>query len=161
MAVKISLQDLVDEMQMQSDGCQIFLNKHTGKFILITDDDLWAAERGEDEEIPDWQVDTIAELKRMQTTEDYLKIPDQFEIHEYKIMERFCLSVPDEDISNELLDKIRGRGAFRNFKDAVYDFGIEKDWFKYRDKAYREIAVDWLEFNELAYIDDMNDAPGK
>ena len=119
------------------------------------------AERGEDEEIPDWQVDTIEELKRMQTTDDYLKIPDQFEIHEYKIMERFCLSVPDEDISNELLDKIRGRGAFRNFKDAVYDFGIEKDWFKYRDKAYREIAVDWLEFNELAYIDDMNDAPGK
>jgi hypothetical protein len=34
-------------------------------------------------------------------------------------MERFCLSVDDEDIRDDLCNAIRGRGAFRYFKLTV------------------------------------------
>ncbi len=71
-------------------------------------------------------------------------------------MERFCLSFPDGKVSDVLLGKIRGSGAFRRFKDAIYQYGIENDWFKYRDEEYKEIAMAWLESNGLAYSDDMN-----
>lgn len=73
-----------------------------------------------------------------------------------EIMERFSLSFPNAKISNVLLDKIRGSGAFHRFKDTIYRYGIEKDWFKYRDEAYKEIAISWLESHGFAYVDDMN-----
>ena len=88
--------------------------------------------------------------------DDYLKLPSKFDIHEYEIMERFCLSMPNEKISNILLSKIRGSGAFRRFRDTIYQYGIEEDWFKYRDEAYKEIAISWLESHGFDYIDDMN-----
>jgi hypothetical protein len=71
-------------------------------------------------------------------------------------MESFCLSIPDEKLSELLLNQIRGSGAFRRFKDTIYRYGIEKDWFRFRADAYKEIAIDWLENNDLAYTDDMN-----
>jgi hypothetical protein len=55
-----------------------------------------------------------------------------------------------------LLDKIRGSGAFRRFKDTVYRYGIEKDWFRFKDEAYKEIAVSWLTSYGFDYADDMN-----
>ena len=87
---------------------------------------------------------------------DYLKLPSKFDIDEYEIMERFCLSIPNEKTSDVFLDMIRGSGAFRRFKDLIYRYGIEKDWFKFRDQAYKEIAISWLESNGFAYTDDMN-----
>ena len=87
---------------------------------------------------------------------DYLKLPSKFDIDEYEIMERFGLSFPDAKVSEVLLGKIRGAGAFHRFKETIYQFRIENDWFKYRDEAYKEIAIAWLESNGIAYSDDMN-----
>jgi len=71
-------------------------------------------------------------------------------------MERFCLLYPDGKISEILLQMIKGSGAFRRFKDAIYQHGIEDDWFKYLDEAYKEIAIAWLESHDLSFVDDMN-----
>ena len=64
-------------------------------------------------------------------------------------MERFCLSREDDD----LCDAIRGRGAFRRFKDRVQAYGIAEDWYRYRDAALREIAVAWCEAHGLQYTE--------
>ena len=69
-------------------------------------------------------------------------------------MERFCYSVEDEELSNELLDQIRGSGAFRRFKDAIYRHGITDDWYRFRQAALEEIAVKWLEANNIPYTRD-------
>jgi hypothetical protein len=54
-------------------------------------------------------------------------------------------------ISTELLGKIHGSGDFRRFKDTIYRRGIEDQWFPFRQKAFEEIAIDWLEENGIAY----------
>jgi len=51
---------------------------------------------------------------------------------------------------------IRGSGAFRRFKDLIYRYNIEEDWFKFKDEAYKEIAISWLESNGFGFTDDMN-----
>jgi len=86
-------------------------------------------------------------------TEHYLPLPDRFEINEYHIMERFCLSVDDADIREDLCDAIRGRGAFRRFKDRVQVYGMAEDWYRYRDAALREIARAWCEAHGIASTD--------
>ena len=170
MTVTVSLRDLVDELQMLPNESTAYLNKVTGKIIALTDDIVAMAEidnQIEEEledvtgdvvnEAPDLEAAYYQEVKRVLAFDpDYLKLPSRFEIHEYEIMERFCLSIPDGEVSDVLLGKIRGSGAFRRFKEAIYQYEIENDWFQYRDEAYKEIAIAWLESKDIAYVDDMN-----
>jgi len=170
MTVAVSLRDLVDELQMLPNEGTAYLNKVTGKIISVTDDDVAMVEmdsefeqemeEGNDEiggEVSDLETEYYQEVKRVLASDpDYLKLPSRFDIYEYEIMERFCLSVPDGKVSDVLLGKIRGSGAFRRFKDTIYHYGIENEWFKYRDEAYKEIGIAWLESNGIAYSDDMN-----
>ena len=66
-------------------------------------------------------------------------------------MEQFCSSVEDTDIRDELCDAIRGRGAFRRFKDSIQVYGMAEDWYRYRDAALREIAIGWCEEHGIRY----------
>jgi hypothetical protein len=68
-------------------------------------------------------------------------------------MERFCLSVDDENMRDDLCDAIRGRGAFRHFKDRIQAYGIAEEWYRYRDEALREIAVAWCEAHGIPYTE--------
>jgi hypothetical protein len=59
--------------------------------------------------------------------------------------------VADDDQRDELLDAIRGRGAFRRFKDAIHRFGIADEWYRFREEAFEEIAADFLEVNGIKF----------
>jgi len=69
-------------------------------------------------------------------------------------MEDSCFSVADDKIKGGLLDRIRGNGAFRRFKDAIQMNGIEEDWYSFRQEALEKIAIDLLEENEISYTKD-------
>lgn len=170
MTVAVSLRDLVDELQMLPNEGTAYLNQVTGRIITITDEDVAMVEmdREFEEDLEDLNDEIGGESLDLETQyfqevkqilagdADYLKLPSRYDIHEYEIMERFCLSIPNGKVSDVLLRKIRGSGAFRRFKDTIYQYGIEDDWFKYRDEAYKEIAMAWLENKGIAYADDMN-----
>ncbi|MBF0511824.1 MAG: hypothetical protein HQL13_05800, partial [Candidatus Omnitrophica bacterium] len=48
---------------------------------------------------------------------------------------------------------IKGRGAFRGFKEKIHEYGIEQDWYQYRDKAYTAFAKQWCEDNDLKFVE--------
>ena len=151
----IRLKDFVEEMEVVGDEIKVFLNIRTGEFVTLSTEELGAAEDGEDlENFPEWQREVIQQADEVLFSGDYLELPTKFEIHEYKIMENFCYTVEDEALSRRLLNGIRGRGAFRYFKDIIYEFGIEKEWFEFRELAFKKIAIDWLESNKIAYTDE-------
>ena len=135
---RIKLSDIVEGMDFQSDERFSFLNLTTGEVVSVTTEELQAAEEDEPlDDFPDWQHDALRIAKDIVETDHYLPLPDRFEMHEYQIMERFCLSVDDEDMRDDLCDAIRGRGAFRRFKDRVQAYGIAEAWYRYRDAALR------------------------
>ena len=153
-ALQVKLSDLIGGMDFQSDEQSSFLNLTTGEVVAITDEELRAAENDEPlEDFPDWQHDAIRIARDIVETDHYLQLPDRSEIHEYNIMERFCLSVDDEDMRNDLCDAIRGRGAFRRFKDRMQLYGMAEEWYHYRDAALREIAVAWCEEHGVPYTE--------
>ncbi len=107
------------------------------------------------EEIPEWQrEDVITAREIYKGSPDYIPLPDKYFIHDYEIMERFSLSLTDEKLRNKMCFSLRGSGAFRRFKDNIYRFGIEKDWFAYQDEVYREIAVQWCKDNNILFEDE-------
>ncbi len=152
MTIVVLLRDVVNEMESLSNEIHAYLNKETGELVSIMDVEISAIEDGDDMgEDADWQQEAIAKAKQVLDNPDYLPLPSKFEIHEYAIMERFCYSVDDPRLSDELSDQIRGSGAFRRFKTAINRHGIEDDWYRFRDEALQEIAIEWLESHGVAY----------
>jgi hypothetical protein len=151
-SIVVSLQDMVDAMDMQSDELHAYLNKVTGELITVTTEALSAVEEGEDwDEEPQWQQDILEDARQVFASDDYLPLPSQFEIHEYNIMEDFCESLEKPRLRDEMISRIRGSGAFRRFKEGIHYHGIQEDWYRFRQQALEEIAIGWLEDNDIAY----------
>jgi hypothetical protein len=153
-ALRVKLSDIVEGLEFQSDERSSFLNLTTGEVVSITDEELRAAEADTPlEAFPTWQHDAIRLARDVVETDHYLPLPTKFDIHAYSIMERFCLSVNDDDLRDDLCGAIRGRGAFRRFKDRVQAYGITEEWYRYRDAALREIAITWCEEHGILYTE--------
>jgi hypothetical protein len=153
-ALRVKLSDIVEGLEWQSEESFSYLHTATGEVVSVTTEELRAAEEDEPlDDFPAWQHDAIRIAKDIVETDHYLQLPDRFEMHEYSIMERFCLSVDDEDMRADLCGAIRGRGAFRRFKDRMQLYGMAEEWYQYRDAALREIAVTWCEEHGIPYCE--------
>ena len=154
MQVPVKLSAIVEAMEFQTDESSAYLNRRTGAIVVISDEEFRAVEEGRSlEEYPKWQHENI-ELAR-EILEDaegvYVQLPTRFEIHEWRMMDRFARWVEDERIGEKLSYAIRGRGAFRRFKEAIHRLGVAKEWYEYRERALREIAADWCEANGIPF----------
>jgi uncharacterized protein UPF0158 len=155
----VSLQAVIDEMDVIDDSHTVFLNKKTGELITLVDDEIYELhdEQGHDD-VPPWQKELIEKKREVLDSEDYLELPSKFEIHEWAIMERFCFSLDDPELRNDFLSRIHGSGAFRLFKDAVHQRGIAEKWYQFREKAFEKIAIGWLDANQIAYSRDTKES---
>ncbi len=152
MAVSVSLHDVVTEMEVFSDEHTAYINRRTGELITVTREELALAEDPEAAaEAPQWQQDLLPKVREVIESEEFLPLPSKFEIHEWAIMERFARSVSDSTASDELLDALHGRGAFRRFKDALQRLGLTEEWYRYREAALEKIAAEFLEANGIGY----------
>jgi hypothetical protein len=150
--VIVSIKDVVDEMDVPSDEHSAFLNRHTGELVTLSREEISAAEEDDDiDDYPEWQQEMIVKAREVISSDDYLPLPNKFDIHEYNIMEEFCCSIVDDEIREGLLGKIRGQGAFRRFKDTIHMNGMEEEWYLFRQKELEQIAIDWLEANQIPY----------
>jgi hypothetical protein len=113
------------------------------------DEDLRYAEEGK--EISIYSGNTLDKERDILENKDWIKLPSQFDVHEWQIMKRFCYTIKDETLREELLNAIHGRGAFRMFKNVIYRHRIEEDWFTFKNEAFKEIAIQWCEENEIEY----------
>lgn len=154
MAVTVKLSDIIEGMEMQTDEMRSFLNKENGTVYSITYEELRAAEDEEPlEKFPQWQRESIELAVEILETDNYIALPSKFDIHEYNIMEEFCLSLEDEELSDLLYNSIKGSGAFRRFKDNIHRHGIAEEWYKFREEAFKKIAIEWCADNDIRYTD--------
>ena len=153
----VSLKSVVNEMDVISDDVTAYINKKTGELCAISEEEANIIEAGneDDEFIPEWQKEVLPKVREVLESDDFVALPDQFEIHEYSIMERYCLSLSDEGLQDELLRAIRGSGAFHRFKDAIHRKEIQDDWYRFRDESIKDIAIDFLESEGIAFVDDV------
>ena len=153
MAATVRLSAIEDALEMQTGESRSFLNLDTGGVETVSLDLLSAAEDGEDEEpnLPESQDEEWELVKTIVASDRFRRLPTQFDIHEWEIMERFSYSVGSERVRVELLDAIHGCGAFRTFKNAIRRNRIEQDWFSFRADALKEIAKEWCEEHAIVW----------
>lgn len=161
MRLPVKLNDVVEALDNAAEEHTYYLDKRTGEIALITNEEMEAAE--EDElisEYPDWQREAILKAREILTSENFVALPDQFDIHEYKIMEDFCLIFEDRRVGDDLRRLIKGSGAFRRFKNAIYSMGADKAWYQFRRAEIEKIAIQWLEAQQIPFTreDSIDDA---
>jgi hypothetical protein len=152
---QVKLQSIIEELELQFEESRTFLNMETGEIIPVTSEDLRAAEEEEPfDHLPDWeQENRMIAIDVVENFENYLELPTKYDVNEYEIMENFCLTVSDQDKRDALLRAIKGKGAFRRFKDKIIDFDIEEQWYSFRDERFKEIAIEWCQGNNVNYIE--------
>src|SRR5690242_18959296 len=103
-------------------------------------------ERGKKDELrseyPEWQREVILKAREIQRTEHYIELPNNFEIDSYEVMERFCGQYPYRYISARLSDAIKGKGAFRRFKDMISRLGIQAESHRFERQTYEYLPVE-------------------
>ncbi|HDL18173.1 MAG TPA: hypothetical protein ENH29_03880 [Bacteroidetes bacterium] len=148
MSEPVLLDEIIEGMEAQSDFCKSFLNKVTGEVVSITDEEFGYAETSEDlDSLPDWQQEMVETAREILETDHYIQLPDQFDIDEYEMMERFCLSLTDRKLRETMYRSIKERGAFKRFKNNIQRFDIADDWYDFRDNIMKVIAREWCEEN--------------
>ena len=77
----------------------------------------------------------------------------------YQDMADFAGGVDDEDAARRLARAIRGKGAFRRFKDELYEEypDLVPEWHAFRDLRATRRAVEWLVDQGLVSVGDAND----
>lgn len=83
----------------------------------------------------------------------YFRLPEQYDIRDNRIVEAFIDDLPEGEARDHLNNAFCGRGAFRRFRDGLCRYGLEQDWYDFRDEAYKQIARDWCEENGIRYTE--------
>ena len=174
--LKIDLSDLELAFENSSLEMNCYLDLESGEVFVITDEvrreyeKFCATLREGWEEAPeaftvaleqynthDWIKD---ELRRIDQVEAgfgsrYIAIPRIESGDAYRDMEDFITTIGEERLQDRLWDAIRGRGAFRRFKDVLGYYPHERErWFKFKDERLRERMVEWLEGKEIQLIEE-------
>lgn len=145
----VKLSDILDAIEFSSNGPS-FINLKTGEVCSFSEEAMEYAEN-DDNDYPEWQNEEVQKAKQyLENTDDYLDLPSQEDIEEYRIMEDFAYSLEDEKISQQLLINLKGSGAFRRFKDNVKLIGIDQEWYQFRDERYQQFAFEWCEAHDVS-----------
>ncbi len=137
--MKVRLSDIIDALMSTNQDSVFFFDKKTDKVEWVSDMAMTASEQQEIYDLLD--------------AHGFYRLPTQFEIRDYDIMEEFADTLSGEKQAR-LYDALRGRGAFRHFKDTVIRMEIAQKWYDYHDKAYKQKAVEWCEENDIDYAMD-------
>ncbi len=137
---------------------QAISTKKTGEIVMVAEEHFSAAENEKDiSHYSDWEQEAIqVAIDVLESEKDYISLPSQFDIHEYQIMEEFCLSLEDENLRDKMYRSIKGSGAFRRFKDNIFEYDIEQNWFQYRREVFKRMAIDWCKENNIPYTETAN-----
>ncbi|MCD7904002.1 MAG: UPF0158 family protein [Clostridiales bacterium] len=138
--MKIKLQQVIDAIEEADDNWTGFYDSQTGETVWLGDSDF--------------DDDNEETEKLIETSENHFyRFPTKFDIHEYSIMEDFADTFHMAAIRNELMNAIRGKGAFRRFKNTIYYYGIEQQWYDYQAQAYKQIAIRWCTDEGFEYTE--------
>ena len=157
---KVSFSDLEDAFLDCSDSHHYWLDKRTGEVLFVDEEIARSLERGEDlSNAPKWQREFIEQARRVlrafgelpgEESDDefelgrYVEIPKHESRDAYEDMADFAGTVTNPHLRDLLDVALRGKGAFRRFKDVLLGYPVERQrWFEFEGRRERERIGEW------------------
>lgn len=160
----VNLSELIDALELESvehvtrvdlqNGCVVSVE--CAVLTAVEEDDQKALDR-----LRDWRREEVEIARAMadDSGERFVAAPRKYDFHEYRQMERFIGSLQESAAAEQLWQAIKGKGAFRYFRDTVGRLGLLKEWYQYRDQAVKEFVKDWAEAHKVPVVDDTRQKP--
>jgi hypothetical protein len=167
--VRVDLTELTEAFDEASWEVSTFLDLDTGEVIRITSEvrqELEAiyaevAEEPADEESdraafatalkrrdpPGWMHELLVEADAVESGlgTRFLRVPGADSREGYEDMQAFIETVSSPWLQERLWTAIRGRGAFRRFKDVLAGAPAERErWFAFKGDRLRQRVLAWL-----------------
>jgi uncharacterized protein UPF0158 len=162
LARPVSLKELVQELYTTHGGAAVYYDRFQGDFQIMTEDMEMLQDLSDEElaALPEHERADAEFVQNADEDERYVILPDQWEINQVRLLDRFAASIEDEALRRTFKDAVRGRGAFRRFRQLVQKHRLEDAWNRFETEGYAEIARDWLKEHDLPWRDDL-DEPGE
>jgi Uncharacterised protein family (UPF0158) len=151
LAAAISLRDVIDALDLQSDELTSYLDPDSGEIITFNQEQRHIAESGDWNSAPEWMREVLPKIKRALEDNRMLPLPDLAHIDEWRMMQDFTEQPDNCQCRDALSRAVRGDGAFRLFQRTIAELGMEDSWRRYRERAMERTAREWLERNNLKY----------
>lgn len=133
--MKVKLCEVIDALDFTNDEIEYYYNPDNGEIFM--------SNIGDFENLKEDELDELFEKSIM--------LPTRYDINEYEMMEDFVETIKDTRLQNQLYISLNGSGAFRRFKDTCINFDIIDEWYKFRDKRYKELAINWCKDNNIEF----------
>ena len=146
--LKVDVEDIAMIMDNQDRSDSYYLDIETGETISIPEEIMTALEMGEScEGLPAWELELLPQAKEIiEGSDRYEEIPTRDSHQAFTLMVEFTREVEDRKLQKELDSALKGKGAFRRFKDRLREYpDIEKQWFKFKAAQDKKEVRDWLE----------------
>lgn len=169
-ALKVDLADLEIAFADRSWEHACYLDLETGRVLNVSDETRRELEcvyeqAGSDEpdleqvldeqEIHSWRGELIleADLVEQGYPTRFVSVPGPEPSDGYRDMEDFVFTVENLRLRARLERAIEGRGAFRRFKDALWEHRAEQDrWYRFQEQAVLGRMHRWLESEGIGPI---------
>lgn len=156
---KVSFSDLEIAFDNFSYEHSYWLDKQTGAVVLIDGEIADLLREGEDlSDLPDWHREMAEEMRPLLLAlgelpdqgadevdlDRFVAIPKRESSEAYEDMVDFADTVTDAHLRDLLDVALRGKGAFRRFKDVLLGYPAERErWFRFEERRRREAIEAW------------------
>lgn len=152
MPIPVALAAVAEELELVGDEIYAYINRQTGELLSIGVEDLATAEEGYDpEEYADWEQENLAQAEKILDSTDFVRLPTAADIDEWEMMKAFAEALANEHQGQDLLQRIHGSGAFRRFKEGLYHYKLQEEWFRFQKQELAKIAAEFLEAEGIPY----------
>ena len=131
---------------------RFYLDLETGDVVMVLGEVARYVEDPPDHELAEWMQHELQVARQVDEGYGtrYIDVPEADSRAGYRDMEEFMYTVRNSHVRDLLDHAIRGRGAFRRFKDVLAEHPAERErWFAFKDRCVYERMVDWLESEEI------------
>lgn len=133
----VYLEDLADALEETMEHWEQFLNVVTGEVVALSDGCYVEI----DEELAD----------EIEQSDAYVRLPNEYELDEYSIMQNFAEIEPKETNRKKLSNALHGRRPYRHFKDMCIELEIEEVYYAFRYLSFVAIAKNWCIEHEIPF----------
>lgn len=139
MAIKLSV--MIEGLKWVLGHSTVYVNIKKNTLVNVTDM----------ADVPQEHIfDEIEENKN-----DYIELPSYKQIDTKKMAVDYVNSLGDGAVKSRLEKALKGMFPMRKFLKEIEIFEYENNWYNYRSKALKQIAINFLNMKHLDYEDDI------
>lgn len=133
----ISLEDIINELELISDDGLSFLHKLSGELIHLS---------SHEQKNP---IKAKTDSSKEDFTEaDYLRLPTKNEINEHNLILTFLRNNPNKIVNEEITNLEKDHNTnYWQLRNVILHYNIGNEWYKYKRDVFKKIAIDWCNKN--------------